>query len=150
MRALRLFLAGCFLACAWPQVYAQTPVPGTNTPLQNCVEGRALRVVNGWPACANTGSPSLNGCGTGPVLSSNATDFVGEVTFGSGIITTCTLTMTKKYSSPSLGCLAQTNSGTVLLSGRPVVDNSGTFTTLTITLTLSGPGTKVFYICSPI
>ena len=51
--------------------------------------------------------PSVSNCGTGASMSAQATDFVGQVTTGSSLVTSCTITFSKLYSS--FGCIAQSN-----------------------------------------
>lgn len=128
---------------------AQTPMPAVNTPLVGCIEGRVARVVNGLIGCAQTASPTISSCGTSPSLSSNATDFIGRVTFGAGLLTACTISFTKLYPN-SLGCIAQTNSGSIAVAGAPVMGTGGGVTTMTINLLLNGGGTQVTYICGVI
>ena len=123
----------------------QAPVPATNTPLVGCVEGRVARVVNGVIGCAQTAPPTVSSCGTSPSLSANATDFVGRVTFGAGLLTACVVTFSQLY--PSLGCVAQTNSGAIAVAGSPVMGSAGGKTTMTINLLLNGGGTQVTYFC---
>lgn len=130
--------------------YAQAPTmqPGTNTPLQGCIEGRALRVVNGYPACSTTVAPTLSNCGTGAALSANATDFVGQITTGSSIVSGCMVTFSKLYAN--LGCLAQSNSSASAVAGSPVIGTANGKTTMTINLTLALSAGRVTYSCFPV
>ena len=145
----RWILSFAFLALSGA-VLAQTMQPATNTPLIGCIEGRALRIINGYPACASTGAPTVSNCGTNPSLSANATDFVGQVNTGASLITSCKVTFSKLYASPPLGCLAQTNSATALLSGTPVIGAENGKTTMTINLTLALTSGRVTYSCFPV
>lgn len=129
--------------------FGQATLPATNTPLPACIEGRVARVVNGFIGCAQTASPTISSCGTSPSLSSNATDFIGRVTFGAGLLTACTISFTKLYPN-SLGCIAQTNSGAIAVAGSPVMGTGSGVTTMTINLLLNGGGTQVTYICGVI
>lgn len=154
----KYFIAGyafawmaCLTSPLWfYSAFGQALAPATNTPLTACIEGRVARVVNGYIACAQTFSPTVASCGTSPSLSTNATDFIGRVTFGAGLLTSCVVSFTKLYSNPSLGCIAQTNSGTIAVAGAPVMGTGGGVTTMTINLLLNGAGTQVTYICGVI
>lgn len=149
MRKIIALTAAIALASIVP-IQAQTNLPGTNTPLTGCVEGRAVRIVNGMPACSTTVAPVLTGCGTGASMSANATDNVGQITTGTGIVTSCVMKMSKLYSSPSFGCIGQTNSTTSLIAGSPVVGTDGTVTTVTFSLVLSLASGKITYNCFPV
>lgn len=128
--------------------YAQTmQQPAVNTPLLGCVEGRALRIVNGYPACSTTVAPTVS-CGSGGSISTNATDFVGQVTTGVSVITGCKITLSKLYTS--LGCIAQSNSASSSVAGSPVVGAENGKTTVTITLTLALSAGKITYTCFPV
>lgn len=147
---IRLFALAVFAALFIVDVaHSQVQLPAVNTPLTGCIEGRVARVVNGFIQCAQTSSPTISSCGTSPSLSSNATDFIGQVTFGSGLLTACTISFTKLYTT-GLGCIAQTNSGSIAVAGAPVMGTAGGVTTMTINLLLNGGGTKVTYICGVI
>lgn len=142
-----LFVAALLVAAL---AYAQAPTmqPGTNTPLQGCIEGRALRVVNGYPACSTTVAPTLSNCGSGASLSANATDFVGQITTGASLVSGCTVTFSKLYAN--LGCLAQSNSSASAVAGSPVIGTAGGKTTMTINLTLALSAGRVTYSCFPV
>src|ERR1700761_5226408 len=118
---MRSVLAGLLFAGVVGAAHAQSPVPGTNTPLNGCIEGRALRIINGWPACAPAGAPTLSSCGTGGSINTTSTDFVGQITTGTGIVTSCVMKLSKLYTNPGLGCLAQSNSSTAGVAGTPLV-----------------------------
>lgn len=127
---------------------AQTMQPAVNTPLLGCVEGRALRVVNGYPACSTTIPPTVSSCGTGAAMSANATDFVGQVTTGGSLVTSCKVTLSKLYTS--LGCLAQSNSSSSSVAGSPIVGAENGKTTVTVSLTLALTAGKITYTCFPV
>lgn len=127
---------------------AQTMQPAVNTPLLGCIEGRALRVVNGYPACSTTIPPTVSGCGTGAAMSASATDFVGQVTTGGSLVTSCKVTLSKLYTS--LGCLAQSNSSSSSVAGSPVVGAENGKTTVTVSLTLALTAGKITYTCFPV
>ena len=141
----RSILAVAFFAASALQnlAFAQSVVvlPPTNTPLVGCVEGRAARIVGNTVGCGPTAATAV----TGGTLSPNANDFFGQVTTTSGL--SIVLTMTKLY-NPGLGCLVQTNS--IAFTALPVTGATSTNSTLTITLSLSTPGAKLTYLCSPI
>jgi hypothetical protein len=139
---------GAFVVLVAALSFGQTMQPGTNTPLQGCIEGRALRIVNGYPACSTTVSPTVSSCGTGAAMSANATDFVGQVTTGSSLITACTVTFSKLYTS--LGCLAQSNTSSSAVAGAPVIGTAGGKTTMTISLTLALTAGRITYSCFPV
>lgn len=148
----RLIAAGIFVAAliAGALSYAQTMQPGTNTPLMGCIEGRALRIVNGYPACATTSAPAVSNCGTGASLSANATDFVGQITTGTSLLGGCKVTFSKLYASPPLGCIAQSNSSASAVAGSPVIGAENGKTTMTISLTLALTAGKITYSCFPV
>lgn len=76
-----LFVAALILGAL---AYARTMRPGTNTLLVGCVEGRAFRIVGGYPAC--TIAPTVSNCGSGAALSANATELVGQITTGTSLL----------------------------------------------------------------
>lgn len=144
--AILTLLAACMVCVG--QVRSQTMQPATNTMLLGCIEGRALRIVNGYPACSTTIAPTVSSCGSGASVSANATDFVGQVTTGSTLIASCTITLSKLYTN--LGCIAQSNSTSTAVSGAPVVGTANGKTTVVIGLTLGIVGGKITYTCFPV
>ncbi len=147
MRKILAYALGFFLAPLLAVAFAQTMQPGTNTPLVGCVEGRALRIVNGYPACSTTVQPTLTNCGTGATLSSNATDFVGQISW-TGVITACTVVLSKNYGT-NLGCLVQSNSSASLVT-TPTISTVNNKTQVAIPLTLSLSAGKITYSCFPV
>jgi hypothetical protein len=148
MNGLRIGLL--FLAALTCGALAQTTMqPGTNTPLIGCVEGRALRIVNGFPACSPVAKPTLSSCGTNPTLSANATDFVGRITW-TGLANSCVLTLSKDYGT-TIGCLVQSNSS-LSLATTPTIASTGSpaKTTVTIPVSVSLSSGQVMYICAPV
>ena len=135
-----------FLALIPHVAFAQVVNPAVNAPLFGCVEGRALRIVNGAPSCASTSPPTLSACGTATITTS-ATDFIGQVTLPAGL-TSCTIVMTKLY-TPSFVCVVQAQNGTTLSLGASTVGNNGTVSTLAVPFGLSVAAAKFGYICGP-
>lgn len=140
-----LIIVGCLSLGA---ALSQTMQPGTNTPLMGCVEGRALRILNGYPACSSTSTPTISGCGLGSSISALSTDFVGQVTTGTSLLSTCTITLSKLYAS--LGCIAQSNSTSAAVAGSPVVGSANGKTTISISLTATLFSGKITYTCFPV
>lgn len=121
--------------------------PAVGTPLTGCVEGRALRIVNGMPSCAQTATPTLSAC-TGGSIDTNATDFIGYITIPAGV-TTCTIVMTKLYATTFV-CLIQALKPSIALTlGAQTVGNNGTASTLTVPFGLTLSATALGYICGP-
>jgi len=147
-RVILVLAAGALLVGAALAQQAAMQQPATNTPLLGCVEGRALRIVNGYPACSTTVAPTVSSCGTGASVSAQATDFVGQIVTGSSLITSCVLTLSKLYSN--LGCIAQSNTTATSVAGAPVVGSAGGKTTVTVTLTLGIASGRVTYTCFPV
>lgn len=140
--------AACAIILLAGSALAQTMTPATNTPLLGCVEGRALRIVNNAPACSTTIAPTVSSCGTGAAMSAQATDFVGQITTGTTLITTCVVTFSKLYAS--FGCLAQSNTSASAIAGSPVIGSAGGKTTMTISLTVALAVGKITYFCGPV
>lgn len=138
----------CGILIGLGAAYAQTMQPAVNTPLVGCIEGRALRIVNGYPACSTTVAPTVSNCGTGAALSANATDFVGQITTGANLLSGCKVTLSKLYAS--LGCLAQSNSSASSVAGSPVIGAENGKTTVTVSLTLALTAGKITYTCFPV
>ena len=147
MRKLIAGAVGAFLFLAGSAL-AQTMTPATNTPLVGCVEGRALRIVNNAPACSTTVTPILSTCGTGASLSTNATDFVGQITTGAALLNGCKVTFSKLYTS--FGCIAQSNSSASAVAGSPVIGVENGKTTMTVNLTIALTAGKITYFCGPV
>lgn len=143
-----LAAAACGVLVLAGFAFAQTMQPAVNTPLLGCIEGRALRIVNGNPACSTTVMPTVSNCGSGAALSANATDFVGQVTTGASLVGGCKVTFSKLYTS--LGCLAQSNSSASSVAGSPVIGTENGKTTMTISLTLALTAGKITYSCFPV
>lgn len=141
--ALLAVLGASLPARADPQPFGN---PAVNQPLKGCVVGRAVRImVDGTPGCS-VGTPTLTSC-TGGTLSLTSTDYTGTVTIPAGL-TACTVVMSALYTSPQLGCLAQSQGGG-LITTSPTMGATATNSTMTIPLSLALTATKVFYICSP-
>lgn len=149
---MRLTAAVAILAeLAWlAMAAAQTPAntnPAVGTKLTGCVEGRALRIVNGMPSCTPTGVPTLSGCGSG-TIDSIATDFTGQVTLPAGL-TTCTIVLTKLY-SVNFVCLVGAQKAAITINlGAPTVGNNGSNTTIQVPFGLSLTGASFGYFCAP-
>lgn len=148
MRKLIECSVGVFVGLVAALAFGQSTMqPGTNTPLVGCIEGRALRVVNGFPACATTVKPTLTSCGSSPTLSAQATDFVGQIAW-TGLISACTLVLSKDYGT-GFGCLVQSNSSASLVT-TPTISTVSGKTQVAIPLSLSLSAGKVTYSCFPV
>jgi hypothetical protein len=140
-------IVGLFVASFVTLAAAQTMQPATNTPLRGCVEGRALRIVNGYPACSTTVAPTLTNCGSSASVSALATDFVGQVTWTS-LTSACTIILSKDYGA-NFGCLVQSNSS-ASLALTPTISTVSGKTQVAVPLTVSLGSGKLTYTCFPV
>jgi hypothetical protein len=84
------------------------------------------------------GTPSVSSCGTSPSVVGN--DATGLITVGSGVVTACTLTFSRTYTTAPV-CVAVASLATVTLGAT----TSTTAITFGMSLTLGG-GT-IRYLC---
>lgn len=85
----------------------------------------------------SSSEPTVSSCGSGASIDGN--DGIGTISTGSGIVTSCNLDFSQKYSSAPVCVL--TPSGAVTLSST--TDSEG----IDIFLSLSLPSGKIYYIC---
>ena len=89
----------------------------------------------------SAGTPTLGSCGTTPSISADSADFGGQITMGTGIVTSCALlfsgTMVKQPK-----CVISSNS-TVATIGMTAISVNG----FTIGTSISLPGGIINYLC---
>ncbi|MEQ1875074.1 MAG: hypothetical protein ABL958_00415 [Bdellovibrionia bacterium] len=95
--------------------------------------------VNGHIAASNSTAPSLSSCGTSPTITGN--DTRGKITFGTGTVTSCTITFATAYASAPYCVTVATGSVNI---ARPSTVNT---TTLTLTAAGNAAGESFNYIC---
>lgn len=89
----------------------------------------------------SSGAPTISACGASPSMDANATDSSGQITTGTGLLTSCKINFSQTMPRAP-NCVA------TLMGTGAVLGVSGVTTNdLTIGLSLSLPGTKFMYIC---
>jgi hypothetical protein len=107
---------------------------------------RARQITSNDPSAQShaiilaTGTPTLGACGASASLDSNAHDGWGQINVGTGVVLSCTLNFSKTFDHAP-ACLVGTSATTVVPS------IATTTTGLTVGLSVSLSGGKLFYLC---
>ena len=89
----------------------------------------------------SSGTPTFGACGTTPSLSAGSMDFGGQITMGSGIVTSCALNFSSAFTSPPK-CVISSNSVAVTV-GLLSIATGG----IVIGTSAALPGGVVNYLC---
>lgn len=91
-------------------------------------------------AMTMSGTPTLGTCGSGPTLSSDSTDYAGTITVGTGVVTSCAVNFSATQATAP-ACVVSPSLATVSAGV------STTTSALTVGLSLTLGGGKIFYHC---
>jgi hypothetical protein len=126
------------------------PINGTDAVNKGYVDSRLTSIANGH--IINTGA-SVSGltCTTGgaPSFAAGSNDARGAVTFGTGAVTSCSITFNSTYSTPPF-CVASwraTTSGTIGSLSTAAIAVNTTVTNFTVSFPTMSIGASFVYYC---
>lgn len=118
-------------------------MPAVNSIPSGCSDGRGLMYINGsWTCSSSAAGAPLSGsmtCGVGPSVAGS--DFIGVITVGTGVVTSCTMPFSRTLASAPT-CVISTNNASV--AGGVTTST----TSLVVALSATLGGGKIYYICN--
>jgi hypothetical protein len=139
---LKIIIALALLSVGALAAHAQG-MPAVNSVPSGCADGRGLMYINGNWTCSSSaaGQPGSGNmtCGSGPSVAGS--DFIGTISVGTGVVTSCVMPFSRTLSAAPT-CVISTNSASV--AGGVTTAT----TSLTIALSATLGGGKIFYMCA--